>query len=29
VTADEAKDAFRIAAAKLPIHVRFMARGEL
>jgi len=29
VTADEAKDAFRIAAAKLPIAVRFMARGEL
>jgi len=29
VSAAEAKDAFRIAAAKLPIAVRFMARGEL
>ena len=28
VSATEAKDAFRIAASKLPIAVRFMARGE-
>ncbi len=29
VSADEAKVAFRIAASKLPIATRFMARGEL
>jgi len=29
VTAEEAKDAFRIAASKLPVAVKFMARGEL
>lgn len=29
VTADEAKEAFRIASSKLPIATRFMARGEL
>jgi large subunit ribosomal protein L16 len=29
VTAEEAKDAFRIAASKLPIAVKFIARGEL
>jgi large subunit ribosomal protein L16 len=29
VTADEAKEAFRIAASKLPVSVRFLARGEL
>jgi large subunit ribosomal protein L16 len=29
VTADEAKTAFRIAGSKLPIAVRFMARGEV
>jgi large subunit ribosomal protein L16 len=29
VTADEAKEAFRIASAKLPIATRFLARGEL
>jgi large subunit ribosomal protein L16 len=29
VSADEAKDAFRIAASKLPIAVKFLARGEL
>ena len=28
VSATEAKDAFRIAASKLPIAVKFMARGE-
>jgi large subunit ribosomal protein L16 len=29
VTADEAKEAFRIASSKLPVSVRFLARGEL
>jgi len=29
VTADEAKEAFRIASSKLPIATRFLARGEL
>jgi len=29
VTAQEAKEAFRIAASKLPVSVRFLARGEL
>jgi large subunit ribosomal protein L16 len=29
VTADEAKTAFRIAGSKLPIAVKFMARGEV
>jgi ribosomal protein L16/L10AE len=29
VTAEEAKDAFRIAGSKLPIATRFLARGEL
>ena len=29
VSATEAKDAFKIAASKLPIAVRFMARGEV
>jgi large subunit ribosomal protein L16 len=29
VSATEAKDAFKIAASKLPIAVKFMARGEV
>jgi len=29
VTADEAKEAFRIAGSKLPIATRFLARGDL
>jgi large subunit ribosomal protein L16 len=29
VTAQEAKEAFRIASSKLPVAVRFLARGEL
>ena len=29
VSAAEAKDAFRIASSKLPVAVRFLARGEL
>jgi large subunit ribosomal protein L16 len=29
VTAQEAKEAFRIAASKLPVSVRFLERGEL